>query len=156
MKTTLVTAALAAAGLMVMPAATWAAAADLTNCCTAGDKDFPKVGGNLGNQNFSALNAINRLNVRNLGGAWLTRVNGGVASANQSTPVVVNGVIFLEVAGNVVAVDGKTGAVKWTAAGKTGNTRRGLAVAKDLGVGADLNLTHRADPILTRGWKPTA
>ena len=23
-------------------------------------------------------------------------------------------------------------------------------------VGADLNLTHRADPILTRGWKPTA
>ncbi|MBC7731457.1 MAG: hypothetical protein H7306_06090 [Bacteriovorax sp.] len=22
-------------------------------------------------------------------------------------------------------------------------------------VGADLNLTHRADPILTRGWKPT-
>jgi len=23
------------------------------------------------------------------------------------------------------------------------------------GVGADLNLTHRADPILTRGWMPT-
>jgi hypothetical protein len=23
-------------------------------------------------------------------------------------------------------------------------------------VGADLNLTHRADPILTRGWMPTA
>ena len=22
-------------------------------------------------------------------------------------------------------------------------------------VGADLNLTHRADPIVTRGWKPT-
>ena len=22
-------------------------------------------------------------------------------------------------------------------------------------VGADLNLTHRADPILTRGWMPT-
>ena len=24
-----------------------------------------------------------------------------------------------------------------------------------LAVGADLNLTHRADPIVTRGWKPT-
>ena len=23
-------------------------------------------------------------------------------------------------------------------------------------IGADLNLTHRADPILTRGWMPTA
>jgi hypothetical protein len=25
-----------------------------TDCCTAGDKDFPKVGGNLGNQNYSS------------------------------------------------------------------------------------------------------
>ena len=24
-----------------------------------------------------------------------------------------------------------------------------------MSVGADLNLTHRADPILTRGWMPT-
>ena len=28
-------------------------AADLADCCTPGDQDFPKVGGNLGNQNYS-------------------------------------------------------------------------------------------------------
>ncbi len=134
MKTKLLTATLAAAGVLALPTAAWAAAADLTSCCTAGDKDFPKVGGNLGNQNYSALGSVNRLNISKLGGAWLTRVNNGVATDNQSTPVVVNGVIFVEVAGNVIAVNGKTGAVKWTATGKSGNTRRGLAVAKDLGL----------------------
>ena len=39
------------------PQPTPAVAANLKDCCTAGDKDFPKVGGNLGNQNYSALRA---------------------------------------------------------------------------------------------------
>ncbi len=29
-------------------------AAALKDCCTPGDEDFPKVGGNLGNQNYSS------------------------------------------------------------------------------------------------------
>jgi hypothetical protein len=28
-------------------------AAELKDCCTPGDEDFPKVGGNLGNQNYA-------------------------------------------------------------------------------------------------------
>ncbi|TMH84973.1 MAG: hypothetical protein E6H45_10210, partial [Betaproteobacteria bacterium] len=35
-------------------------AAELSDCCTPGDKDFPKVGGNLGNQNYSRLHKINQ------------------------------------------------------------------------------------------------
>lgn len=134
MKRPLLTSLMLAAGVLALPATATAQSADLSNCCIAGDKDFPKVGGNLGNQNYTALKQINRSNIRNLGGAWLTRVDGGVASGSQSTPVVVDGVIYLETGqGFVIAVDGKTGATKWRVQ-KTGGTRRGVAVAKDLGI----------------------
>ena len=61
------------------PANATGAAADLQHCCTAGDKDFPKVGGNLGNQNYSGLRQITRSDVKTLGGLWINHVNGGVA-----------------------------------------------------------------------------
>jgi len=134
MKLKLLTAVLLSAGAIAAPSAVFAAAADLDSCCTPGDKDFPKVGGNLGNQNYSSLKQLNRANIKALGGAWLNHVNGGVADDNQSTPVVVDGVIYLETGGNVLAVDGQTGATKWKAEGKAGGTRRGAAVAKDLGL----------------------
>jgi alcohol dehydrogenase (cytochrome c) len=134
MKIKLLTSLLLAAGVFAMPTLALAAAADLDACCTAGDKDFPKVGGNLGNQNYSSLKKINRINVRTLGAAWLNRVDLGVGNGSQSTPVVVDGVIYVETGeGFVIAVDGKTGATKWRVQ-KTGTTRRGVAVAKDLGI----------------------
>jgi len=113
-----------------------AAAAALDDCCTAGDADFPKVGGNLGNQNYSRLKDIHKGNIKKLGAVWLNRIEGGLNDGtNQSTPVVVDGVIYLESAlGNLVAVDGKTGATKWKWTTPFGGiTRRGVAVAKDLG-----------------------
>lgn len=109
-------------------------AADLKDCCTAGDKDFPKVGGNLGNQNYSAL-GVSKQQVANLGGAWVNNIEGGLKTGtNQSTTVVVDGVLYIESAlGNLVAVDGKTGATKWKWTTPYGAiTRRGAAVAKDL------------------------
>ena len=119
------------------PAPAPAPAVDLSDCCTPGDKDFPKVGGNLGNQNYSGLAALDKRNVSQLGGAWLNRVEGGLnTGTNQSTTVVVDGVIYLETAlGNVVAVDGKTGVTKWKWETPYGTiTRRGVGVAKDLGL----------------------
>jgi len=134
MKSNLLTALLVGVGTLSAPGLSSGAAADLTSCCTAGDKDFPKVGGNLGNQNYSALKQITRSNVRNLGAVWLNRVDLGVAAGSQSTPVIVDGVIYVETgAGWVIAVDGKTGATRWRVQRGTG-TRRGLAVAKDLGI----------------------
>jgi len=125
---------LISAGALAASAGAFAAAVDLATCCTPGDQDFPKVGGNLGNQNYSALKQVTRSNVKQLGGAWLNHVEGGLQTGtNQSTPVVVDGVIYLETAlANVVAVDGKTGATKWKWTAPAASTRRGVAVAKDL------------------------
>lgn len=135
MKMKLLAALMLTAGAVAGPQLALGAAADLNSCCTPGDKDFPKVGGNLGNQNYSGLRQINRANVKQLGGLWLNHVEGGIKTGtNQSTPVVVDGVIFLETAlANVIAVDGKTGATKWKWTAPAGSTRRGVAVAKDLG-----------------------
>jgi glucose dehydrogenase/plastocyanin len=106
----------------------------LDDCCTAGDSDFPKVGGNLGNQNYSALAQINQGNVGRLGGVWLNRIEGGINTGdNQSTPVAVDGVIYIESTfGAVVAVDGATGLTKWKYPGKGTQTRRGVAVGNGM------------------------
>lgn len=112
-------------------------AALLKDCCTPGDKDFPKVGGNLGNQNYSSLGRVDKGTVGQLGGAWVNRIEGGATTGtNQSTTVAVDGVIYIEsAAGNVIAVDGKTGATRWKWTTPYGViTRRGVAVAKDLGL----------------------
>lgn len=141
MKLKLLATLLASAGLLATagPAAAGAArggGAALDSCCTAGDQDFPKVGGNLGNQNYSSLRAVNRTNIRQLGAVWLNRIEGGLnTGTNQSTPVVVDGVIYIESAlANVIAVDGRTGATQWKWTAPEGSTRRGVAVAKDLGL----------------------
>ncbi|WP_219216325.1 outer membrane protein assembly factor BamB family protein [Variovorax boronicumulans] len=121
----------------VEPTPTPAVAAALDDCCTPGDKDFPKVGGNLGNQNYSMLQKVGKAEVAQLGGAWVNRIEGGLnTGTNQSTTVVVDGVIYIESAlGNVIAVDGKTGVTKWKWSTPHGVvTRRGVAVAKDLGL----------------------
>ena len=110
-------------------------AAELAACCTPGDQDFPKVGGNLGNQNFSKLASIDREHIRRLGAVWLNHIEGGLTSGtNQSTPVVVDGVVYIESAlGNVIAVDGKTGLTKWKYTQTRGVvTRRGVAVGQGL------------------------
>ena len=73
-------------------------------------QDFPKVSGNLGNQNYSRLRQINkrprqaaRRGVGQPHRRWLDD-----SGTNQSTPVAVDGVIYIESAfGNVIAVDGK-------------------------------------------------
>lgn len=102
---------------------------------TPGGKDFPKVGGNLGNQNYSALDGIHRGNIRRLGGAWVNRIEGGITTGtNQSTAVAVDGVLYIESAfGNVVAVDGATGVTKWKYTQTRGSlTRRGVAVGQGM------------------------
>ena len=107
------------------------AAVDLAEADTPADEDFPKVGGNLGNQNYTALDDIHKWNVRRLGGAWVNNIEGGLKSgSSQSTTVAVDGVLYIESAlGNVHAVDGATGETKWTYQQTRGSlTRRGVAV----------------------------
>jgi PQQ-dependent dehydrogenase (methanol/ethanol family) len=138
MKLNVLVSALLACGAIGASAPSWSAAPGtakaLADCCSAGDADFPKVGGNLGNQNYSALAGINKGNVKNLGGAWLNRIEGGITTGdNQSSPVVVDGVIYIESAlGAVVAVDGATGQTKWKYPGKGTQVRRGVAVGNGM------------------------
>jgi glucose dehydrogenase len=100
-------------------------------CCEPAGRDFPSVGGNLGNTRFSRLDEINTRNIRRLGGAWHVNLEGGALVGNQqSTPVVVDGVMYVQTAQqHVFAIDAATGAIKWKydAGGRTFNMR-GVAV----------------------------
>ncbi|WP_433170465.1 PQQ-binding-like beta-propeller repeat protein [Actinoallomurus sp. CA-150999] len=99
----------------------------------AAGTDYPKVGGDLGNQNHSALRQINRTNVPRLGGAWHVNLEGGSTSApQQSTIVAQDGVLYVQTTQqNVFAVDGRTGAIKWrTNVGDRQTNMRGVAVAE--------------------------
>ena len=103
------------------------------NCAALLTRDFPKVGGNLGNQNFTALAKLGHHNIHRLGGAWLNRIEGGITTGtNQSTAVAVDGVLYIESAfGNVFAVDGRTGVTRWKYTQTRGTvTRRGVAVGE--------------------------
>jgi glucose dehydrogenase/plastocyanin len=104
------------------------------DCCTPAKKNFPMVNGNLGNTMYSELSQINRSNISKLGGAWELHVDGGVISGNQqSTPVVQDGVMYVQSASQKIsAVDARTGVLKWTyAGGGAVGFLRGVAVAEN-------------------------
>ena len=86
MKLNTLSALMLAAGAIAMPALTHAAAVDLDSCCTPGDQDFPKVGGNLGNQNYSSLKQITRTNVKTLGGHGSSTSTAASASTTRARP----------------------------------------------------------------------
>ena len=60
------------------------------SCCEPTVKDFPKVGGNYGNQNYSSLAQVNKGNIAALGGAWHDHLEGGSTKEfQQATAVAV-------------------------------------------------------------------
>src|SRR6266480_1363990 len=95
------------------------------NCCSPAGKDWPYTTGNLGGWGYTSLTQINKKNIEQLGPAWVTHVSaepvtapvpgpGNNATAQQTIPIVVEGVMYLDTpAGGVIALDGATGAVKW-------------------------------------------
>ena len=91
-------AALAAAALLQPPTTGW-----------------PTNGGNLYNQRWSPLTAINRDNVAQLKGVWRARLKGSGTQPQYSgfaTPIVDNGVAYVSTGANdVFAVSIDTGAV---------------------------------------------
>jgi len=147
MKVKLVAASFFAVGAMVTSSFAMAAAKDLNSCCTPGDQDFPKNGGNLGNQQYSSLSTINKSNINTLGPAWMVHTSAVPATTptpspgtndtgQQTTPIAVDGIVYTDTPnGDVIAVDGATGAVKWkwhptvanSGFGPT-STRRGVSV----------------------------
>jgi PQQ-dependent dehydrogenase (methanol/ethanol family) len=94
-------------------------------------RDFPVVGGDLGNRRYSTLKQIDRSTLPKLGGAWLVRLEGGKALGSmQGTPIVVDGVMYIgSGSGSVFAIDAATGAIRWKYESPFGGqTNRGVAV----------------------------
>src|SRR5688572_32832488 len=107
MKFNPIVSSLIALAAVTTPTMMFGAAADLNACCTPGDKDAPKSGINLGNQSYSSLNQVNKSNINMLGPVWKTAVGiapatqpvpgpGSTGTGQQTTPIVVDGVIYLD------------------------------------------------------------
>ena len=79
----------------------------------ADPSDWLMVRGNYQAWNHSALAQITRDNVKDLKLAWAWSMNDGVG-ANEPTPLVHNGVIYLTNVDNILqAIDGRTGDLIW-------------------------------------------
>jgi PQQ-dependent dehydrogenase (methanol/ethanol family) len=78
-------------------------------------RDFPIAGGNYANWRYSALDKINTSTVKQLGGAWHIRLeDGGRGGQLDGTPIIVDGVMYVASGmRNVLAINAKTGDVKW-------------------------------------------
>jgi alcohol dehydrogenase (cytochrome c) len=75
--------------------------------------DWPSYGGTPSALRYSALNQINSGNVGRLAPAWIFQT-GDPESGLQSTPIVVDGVMYLTSASNwVFALNAATGALLW-------------------------------------------
>src|SRR5688572_1087111 len=81
--------------------------------------EWPHWGGDLGSSKYSALDQINRDNVKNLRVAWRWKAeNFGPRPQNnmEATPLMVGGVLYTTagIRPNVVAIDAATGETLWT------------------------------------------
>ena len=80
-------------------------------------KDWVTNGGNLTNQRYSTLKQIDTNNVKQLKGAWMTRLKGsgfGGKYSGEATPLVKDGIMYV-VTGNddVFVLNAKTGEMLW-------------------------------------------
>ena len=80
-------------------------------------KDWVTNGGNLTNQRYSTLKQIDTTNVKQLKGAWMTRLKGsgfGGKYSFEASPLVKDGIMYV-VTGNddVFALNAKTGEILW-------------------------------------------
>ena len=80
-------------------------------------KDWVTSGGNMTNQRYSTLKQIDTSNVKQLKGAWMTRLKGsgfGGKYSAEATPLVKDGIMYV-VTGNddVFALNAKTGENLW-------------------------------------------
>ena len=73
--------------------------------------DWSFAGGDQGSSRYSTLAQISTDTIDRLGGAWVTRLDGGGSS--RSTPVIKDGVMFLTAGPSVHAVSGATGEAIW-------------------------------------------
>ena len=93
------------------------------------DTDWPVYGGNAEGTRFSRLTQINRSNVGQLEVAWQFDPLEGPVTRFQAQPIVVDGVLYTPSPGgfSVIALDGRTGKLKWSWNAGTRTAVRGVA-----------------------------
>jgi len=112
-------AALLAAVVQISPLAANAQTQSFTSAAlTAPPKNgWPTNGGNLYNQRYSPLTAIDRSNVAQLKGVWRTRLNGSGSApqySGEAQPIVHDGIVYVSTGANdVFAISVDTGAIVW-------------------------------------------
>ena len=104
--------------LILFSTAAWAADPEIDQMLRSPvGKDWITNGGNLTNQRYSTLTQIDTTNVKQLKGAWMTRLKGSGAAGKYSfeaSPLVKNGIMYV-ITGNddVFALNAKTGEIVW-------------------------------------------
>ena len=98
-------------------------------------EDWPLAGGDWTSSRYSTLEQVSTDTIDRLGGAWVTRLEGGGSS--RSTPVVKDGVLYLTAGASVLAVDGATGETRWRwqaedAASRMAPSWQGVGLSDDL------------------------
>jgi alcohol dehydrogenase (cytochrome c) len=109
----------AALGVLIARAgAVWAADPEIDKLVQSPvGKDWVTNGGNLTNQRYSTLKQIDTSNVKQLKGAWMTRLKGsglGGKYSLEATPLVKDGIMYISTGNDdVFALDAKTGQILW-------------------------------------------
>ena len=98
--------------------------------------EWPLAGGHFGQTRHSTLTQITPDNIDQLGGAWVTDLEGGEAS--RSTLVMRNGLVFFQTGRSIRALDATTGEERWRHAAPIGRMNKGVALGAGL-VFAGLN-----------------
>ena len=101
--------------------------------------DWLMIRGNYQAWNHTALTQVTKDNVRDLRLAWVWAMNEG--GANEPSPLVHNGIIYLPNPGNIVqALDARTGELIWETRASSGGQQSG-------GTGAMRNLAIYQDKV---------
>jgi alcohol dehydrogenase (cytochrome c) len=90
--------------------------ADELSKTRAGANDWITYGGSIYNQRYSTLDQVNVSNVKNLKGAWMTRLGSGRGSKYyfEADPIVIDGIMYIPTGNDdIYALDGKTGRKLW-------------------------------------------
>jgi alcohol dehydrogenase (cytochrome c) len=93
--------------------------------------NWPTPGGDLRFTRYSTLDQITRTNIKGLGGAWFAELGSEVS---KSAIVAQDGVLYFHTVQHVIALDGKTGATRWSYEPPTplSGSGRGVTVADGL------------------------
>jgi quinohemoprotein ethanol dehydrogenase len=109
--------ALAVLAILIHQARCWLRPARAATSGTRRAGTGPYPAGDWGHTRYSTLTQINPAHVKNLQGAWMTRLNGSgldPKTTQEGTPIVRDGVMYLPTANmDIFAVNAKTGAILW-------------------------------------------